>query len=108
MKFKYDYNADMLYVKKEDEKIDKTLDLGDFKLHFGTEERLIGFELFNASKIVMAPEEVDTSEFLRELESVDMSVDETANGVLMKCVLESDLTEENAIISNTSPSASTA
>lgn len=97
----YDHGADLLWVRKQDRDIHRSLTLGDLTVDFDTEGRVAGIELLNAShNMFFADEDIDAAEAVERLEQVsDAAMREryTENGVFFVVQLFSDQDREHEV-----------
>ncbi len=65
----YDHQYDVLYIFKKDEKVKFSIEvLGNFVIDIGHNNKVVGIEIFDASKILKIPKKE-----LKEIKSAKMS-----------------------------------
>lgn len=106
---KYDENSDLLSVYREGSKIRREVDVGDMTVQFNSEEKVVGFEMMNASDfIILDNENIESTEFLKNIESANLNVKHTQNAIQIVSYLSSTVTKDSAMVSSQAPTAAPA
>lgn len=104
-KVRYDSESDLLSVYKPDSKIKREVDVGDMVIQFNRENKVVGFEMLNASDfLILQDESIDKREFLKSIKSADMSIQYTENAIQIVAWIQSNTSETSAMISSQGPS----
>ena len=70
---RYDEQGDTLTVKKRDESIQKSVSPGNMNIDFGTDSKVVGIQLLNASEVLLFSEEVQSpTDFLKHIQEADL------------------------------------
>jgi uncharacterized protein YuzE len=81
-KVSYDQEEDVLYVRL-DRPISDSLQVGDFIVDFSKDNKIVGLEMLNASKLVSMPEGVDVKKSLASVEKASFGVREVRDVVII-------------------------
>ena len=104
-KVRYDSEADLLSVYKPSSKVKREVDVGDMVIQFNREDKVVGFEMLNASDfLILQDDSIDKREFLKSIGSADMSVQYTENAIQIVAWIQSSISETSAMVSSQGPS----
>jgi len=108
---RYDTESDSLIAKEGGEKIMKSVSLGDLTLDIGSDQRVIGLQVLNASDIVkMSADLPDPVRFLENVGDASLRTTYHEDGVIVVLRLEGTSHDEHCSvpISSMAPSLETA